>query len=284
MSRSALYASGVSQNRLRAQLAAGRWQLCGRAVVLHNGPLPRRQLWDAALINVGPRAMLTGFTAAEHLGLRGWVRNWVDVLAPAGATAPDVAGLPIRLHRTRLWQVAGDATAYRCQALPLALVIAARDFDSPRPACGLMAAAVQQRLADAPALLRAVQSPHCTRHRPSLRAALGDIAGGSQALSELDFAALCRRHRLPAPIKQAVRLDGMGRRRYLDASWRRRDGRLIGVEVDGALHLRPQHWWADQQRQNELVLDDTMILRFPSFVLRTEEATVARQLRRALWL
>jgi hypothetical protein len=130
--------------------------------------------------------------------------------------------------------------------------------------------------------LAAVRSPHCTRHRPILRTALYDIAGGSQALSEIDFAVLCRRNRLPAPIRQAVRLDSSGRRRYLDASWLRRDGRLVVVEVDGALHLSPKQWWSDQHRQNELVLGEAMILRFPSFVIRTDEVAVVRQLRRAL--
>lgn len=56
------------------------------------------------------------------------------------------------------------------------------------------------------------------------------------------------------------------------------------VEVDGALHLNPKRWWDDQLRQNELSLADALILRFPSVTVRTEEATVVRQLRRALQL
>lgn len=111
-----------------------------------------------------------------------------------------------------------------------------------------------------------------------------DIAQGAEALSEIDFVRLCRRFTLPAPIQQAVRRDASGRRRYLDASWRRHDGRLVVVEVDGALHLTARRWWADQLRQNELVLDDALVLRYPSVVVRTEQALVARQLRRALLL
>jgi very-short-patch-repair endonuclease len=68
----------------------------------------------------------------------------------------------------------------------------------------------------------------------------------------------------------------------VDAAWRRADGRLVVIEVDGALHLSPRRWWDDQLRQNEIALTDALILRFPSVVVRTESALVATQLRRAL--
>ena len=103
-------------------------------------------------------------------------------------------------------------------------------------------------------------------------------------MSEIDFVRLCRRHGLPEPMRQAVRVEPSGRRRYLDASWRRRDGRLVVVEVDGALHLAPKRWWDDQLRQNELALAGALVLRCPSVVVRTEAELVASQLRRALLL
>jgi hypothetical protein len=114
--------------------------------------------------------------------------------------------------------------------------------------------------------------------------AVADIAGGSQALSEIDFVRLCRRHGLPEPQRQQVRREPSGRRRYLDASWRRRDGRLVVAEVDGALHLIVKQWWDDQLRQNELALADALVLRYPSVIVRTREDLIANQLRRALWL
>jgi very-short-patch-repair endonuclease len=60
------------------------------------------------------------------------------------------------------------------------------------------------------------------------------------------------------------------------------DGRRVVVEVDGALHLVPRRWWADQLRQNELVLHGDLVLRYPSAVVRCEPALVVDQLRRAL--
>ena len=106
---------------------------------------------------------------------------------------------------------------------------------------------------------------------------------GAHALSEIDFARLCRRHRLPAPDQQAIRTEPSGRRRYLDAKWRRRDGRQLVAEVDGGLHLYVRRWWDDQLRQNEVMLSHSLVLRFPSVVIRTDEEVVADQLRRGLF-
>lgn len=147
-----------------------------------------------------------------------------------------------------------------------------------------MAAAVQQNRVRAEDLEVAITGFPRLRHRALLRLAIADIGGGSQALSEIDFVRLCRRHGLPDPTRQAVRREPSGRRRYLDASWRRRDGRLIVAEVDGALHLAPKRWWDDQLRQNELALADALVLRFPTVIIRTDDALVADQVRRALWL
>jgi hypothetical protein len=125
--------------------------------------------------------------------------------------------------------------------------------------------------------------PTARQHRSPL-AAVEDIAQGAQALSEIDFVRLCRRFALPAPRQQTVHPDRHGHRRYIDATWRRCDGRLVAVEVDGALHLAVSRWWADQLRQNELSLSDVVVLRYPSVVVREEPALVAAQLRRALLL
>ncbi len=284
LSRAGLAHLGIDYERIRAQLAAHRWQRCGLAIVLHNGPLSAQQRWSSALINVGPRSMLAAFTAAQYLGLRGWERDEIHVLAAVGVAKPVVPALPIRLHRSRYWAPVSDRIALRCQAPAAAAVLAAGTFKSARPACGILAAVVQQRLTQPADLERVLVRSTRLRHRAALLAAVHDIAGGSDALSEIDFVRLCRRHQLPEPVQQLRRRDSAGRNRYLDASWRRRDGRLVVAEVDGALHLSPRRWWDDQLRQNELMISGAVVLRFPSVVVRTEECTVAAQLRRALWL
>jgi hypothetical protein len=277
----ALNADGVSRQQQAGELAAGRWQRAGLAIVLHNGPLSPAQRRQVALIHAGPKAVFTAFTAAELLGLNGWTREEVHVLAPAGTRTR--AGCPVptvlHLHGATPIRRSGPRSI---EALPDALLRAAATFWTPRPGCGLLAAAVQQRLTSADDLLDALGRHPRVRHRAALRLAAADIAGGAEALSEIDFVRLCRRAGLPAPIQQVVRREPSGRRRYLDATWRRKDGRLVVAEVDGALHLAPKRWWDDQLRQNELAISDALVLRFPSVVVRTEEPLVGDQVRRAL--
>jgi very-short-patch-repair endonuclease len=85
-------------------------------------------------------------------------------------------------------------------------------------------------------------------------------------------------------VRQAIRVERSGRRRYVDAEWRAASGQRVVAEVDGALHLAPRRWWDDQLRQNELVLSGNLVLRFPTVIFRHEEAIVVDQLRRALCL
>jgi very-short-patch-repair endonuclease len=143
----------------------------------------------------------------------------------------------------------------------------------------VLVAACQQRLVtpgevtDALALLPEV------RRRALIRTTLADIGGGAEALSEIDFVALCRRHRLPRPDPQVRRTDADGRERYLDAYWK--DWHLH-AEVDGAHHMDARHWAADMQRQNKIWISGDRILRFPAALIREGPAEVAAQLRAAL--
>jgi len=253
-------------------------------VVLHNGPLSQEQRWQVARVHAGPRALLTGFTALEAIGLTGWSRPVIDVAAPLGTRLRPGSRLPIRLHCIRQWSGVRQTRTAGIHVAQQAVFVAAASLGNPRSACGLLAAVVQQRLVSAAQLVTELEGRPRQRHRRILIAAAHDIAQGAQALSEIDFVRLCRRFRLPPPIQQLVRRDPRGRRRYLDASWRRSDGRLVIVEIDGALHLSQRRWWDDQLRQNELSLGNALILRYPSAVVRTEPELIARQLRRALHL
>jgi len=77
-------------------------------------------------------------------------------------------------------------------------------------------------------------------------------------LADIDFIRLCRRANLPPPRQQSIRVVD-GRRRYLDAEWLRADGTRVVAEVDGAQHLTPEHWLDDMDRQNEIMLDGTVV-------------------------
>ena len=278
--RADLIRAGCTRSQIAARIAAGRWQRIGQAIVLHNGPLTRRQRCRIALLNCGPRSVLTAFTALEALGLNDWKRETVHVLAPAGVARPALADL--RLHRTAHLGADEVLHARRCHRAAPAAVVAASTFRQARPAVGLLASVVQQRLAGAVELRAALSRATRTRHRAALLAAVDDIEMGAQALSEIDFARLCHRNGLPPPTRQAVRIEPDGRRRYLDAEWELADGRRVVVEVDGAVHLTPRTWFDDQLRQNEVTLASSIVLRYPSVVVREGSPIVVAQLRRAL--
>lgn len=279
-SRGELGKLGVGWDHIAAQLAADRWRRIGTAIVLHNGVINRAQAERVALINCGPRAVLTSFTAAAHWGLQNWGRPEIHVMAPAGTSRPKLRGLV--LHRTADWSNARVARGRRLHLLAPALLVAASSFPTSRPGCGILAAAVQQRLLGAADLRGALHRAPRLRHRATLLLAVGDIEQGAHALSEIDFARLCARHGLPKPTRQAVRTDSAGRRRYLDAEWELPGGRRVAVEVDGALHLRPRQWIDDQLRQNEIVIGGTLVLRYPSIVVRDQPELIVAQLRRVL--
>lgn len=285
--RAQLLDCGVTPKTLERMLTARRWQAPGQIiVVLHNGPLHEIQRLWATVLNAGSVAALAARTAAAEHGLVGWQADRIEVLVPRGTTVPPGLGLDVKIHESRRFS-AEDLHPGR--ALPQvridrALVDAAVWSRSPRTACGILAAGVQQRLTQPERLIAELERAGAVRHRRVLAAALVDIAGGAHAVSELDFLRFCRRHGLPRPVLQRVRVDSSGRRRYLDATLRRADGRLIHVEVDGALHLVAQTYWADMSRGNELVIGHEPVLRFPSYVIYADDSVAVDQLRRALGL
>ena len=285
--RSQLAALGMTSSEIEAMVAAGRWRAHGVIVVaMHNGPLSHEQQLWAAVLNAGPHAALAARTAAAAHGLVGWAAECIEVLVPRGSAVPAGLGLAVKIHESRRFTV---DDIHPGRALPQvrverALIDAAVWSARPRTACGVVAAGVQQRLST-PAKLRAeLGRAGAVRYRRLLEAALLDIDGGAQAVSELDFLRFCRRNGFPRPELQEVRVDARGRRRYLDATFRDRDSRPFRVEIDGALHLVVQTYWNDMVRGNDLVIGRERVLRFPSYVIYSNDPTAVRQLRSALGL
>ncbi|GGK88150.1 hypothetical protein Sme01_01050 [Sphaerisporangium melleum] len=283
LSRRQLIALGFSRHRLRDQLAARRWQRAGRkSVVVNTGPLSERQQWWVALFDSGPKAVLAGLTAAQASGLEGFRRRPIHVLVPDGG-----AGVPppgVRLHSSRSPRPGDVHPLLRPPRTIMSRSLVDAALWEPRLRLGaaILAAGVQQRLARARDLRELTERATWSAARPFYLAVLGDIEGGAHALTELDFADICRRHHLPPPTRQGRRKDAQRRVRYLDAEW---TPWRLAVEIDGAPHLDVLHAWADMTRQNEIVLaTDLCVLRFPSVALRTDEGTVVDHVRRGLRL
>jgi very-short-patch-repair endonuclease len=278
----------MSRQQLRWRVTSGRWQQpCQGIVVAHSGPMTQKQQLWAALLWAGKGAVLAGLTAARLDGLEGFpgrdnAAQPIHLLVPAcRSVRRKPPGLPVAVHYS-IMLTPGDAHPLReprRTRVARSLVDAAAWMGSDRGAQAVLAAGVQQRLARAGDLLAVVARNQRRPRRAMIRATLDDIAGGAQALSELDLVRLVRRYRLPEPDRQAPRRDSAGRRRWLDAVWEA--ARLI-VEVDGIHHIDAAEYWADMDRDNDFTLNGYRVLRFPAFVVRYRADYVAGKIRGAL--
>jgi hypothetical protein len=143
----------------------------------------------------------------------------------------------------------------------------------------MAAAVVQQRICRVEEVEEVMRTVGRVRHKQYLRLALRDIAGGAEALSEIDMAALCRRHGLRAPDRQVVRRDSSGRRRYLDCEWVLDDGTIVVLEIDGAHHLDVRHWEDDIKRERKVVISRRIVLRATSAEMHLQSIEVVADLR-----
>jgi len=168
-------------------------------------------------------------------------------------------------HRTRIARSLVDAAVW---------------MPTDRGAMAVLAAGVQQRLVRVEDLSQVIERIETVRRRALMAGILADIAGGAQALSELDFTRqVVRRHRLPEPTRQVARRDEQGRRRWIDVLW---DEWKVAVEIDGAQHTDPLQRWDDMTRDNGLDLDGYRTLRFPAWLVRQDPESVAREILKAL--
>jgi very-short-patch-repair endonuclease len=160
------------------------------------------------------------------------------------------------------------------------LVDAAAWMATDRGALAVLAAGVQQQLVRVEDLLGVVAANQRMYRRRLIAQTLGDIEGGAQALSELDFIRLVvRPYRLTEPDRQRCRKDSRGRRRYLDAVWEKEK---VVVEIDGSQHMDALQYWDDMDRDNNLRLAGYQVLRFPAWVVRYNPGHVAAKIREAL--
>jgi very-short-patch-repair endonuclease len=280
----------MTRSELRWRVASGRWQRpCRGVVVAHSGPLTERQLLRIALLWAGPHAALAGLTAARLDGFtwsagKGSIANGsIHVIAQAGhKRRPVPPRLNIVTHYARTLTSADvhPTRQPRRTRIARSLVDAAAWMPTDKGAMAVLAAGVQQRLVRIDDLRRVAERTETLRRRGLMTDTLGDIEGGAQALSELDFTQqVVRRYRLPEPSRQMARRDGRGRRRWIDVAW---DEWKVVVEIDGAQHTDPLQRWDDMERDNGLRIDGYQPLRFPAWLVRQNPEHVAREILEAL--
>ncbi len=232
----------------------------------------------AVLVAAPPGSALSGLTAADLDGLRGFEQDAIDLLIPHRARRPNLPG--VRIRRSML--LGGDAvhpTAWPTRTtIERSIIDAAAWATSDNRARALVASAVQQRLTTPDALRQAAASRGPFRRQRLFLTTLDDVKGGAESLPELEFSALVRRARLPEPKRQRVVARTCGKY-YLDAEW---EEWKVTAEIDGSHHLRVDQWIRDLDRQNEITAMGRRVLRFASFQIRDEPVRVARTIARAL--
>lgn len=282
LSRRQLNQLGVDRFKVRNHVAAGRWVERSSTVIgTTTGPLSREQLMWLGVLHAGPTSLIGDLTAAEVAGLKNWHRDAVTVLVPQDLVLDDP---PSGIHLARTRRPLGSLRDPQrelptCLIEPAILHFAAYQ-SSRRTAQGVVAAAVQQQVTDPASLALWLERMKPLRWAPMFRAVLGDIAGGSQSLAEIDVLRLCRGQGLRAPDRQIRRRDASGRLRYTDCEWRLPDGRVLVLEIDGAFHMDVEHWEDDIARQRGLSDPDRLVVRCTAREVRDEPDRLAADLRR----
>ena len=279
VARRQLNAHGLDSDRVRNQIAAGRWvERTPRVVSTTTGPLSWEQRQWLAVLHAGPRSMLGGLTAAASHGLAGWDRPHVTVLVDDELSFEPVEG--VRFFRSRrpfdLLRSPKPGLP-RCQLEP-ALLLWAGYQAADRPAHGVLCAAVQQRLTTAARLVDWADQLRPLRRSKAFRRTLHGITDGAQSGAELDIRRMCRRFAMPQPVRQRPRADSTGRRRWTDCEWDLPGGLTLVLEVDGAFHAEVRHWQDDLRRTRRIVSPTRMVVRCSAFELRHEPGAVAADL------
>lgn len=279
VARRQLIHHGIDADRVRDQVAAGRWvERTPRVLSTITGELTRDQLDWLAVLHAGPRSILGGLSAAARHGLTGWERPVVTVYVDDELSFEHVDG--VRFFRSRRpFELLRDPRPGLpvCRLEP-AVLLAAGYQSRPRPAHALLAATVQQRLSTPERLILWVDQLRPLRWAKPFRRTLGDIAGGAHSGAELDVRRMCRTFGMPMPDAQRVRADRTGRRRWTDAEWQLRDGRILVLEVDGAFHLDVLQAMDDHRRTRRITTSTRTVVRCSAYEVRFETAELAADL------
>ena len=198
------------------------------------------------------------------------------MLVPHTSRAPSLRGVEVARSSTLT-----SRSAIVRRGLPVArLERAAVDVAVRSPTCaeGVLVESVQRGFTTAVRLRACIFAMGHVAGRRRLLAITYRIEGGDRSVMERRFMRIVREAGLPRPVQNhALLIDD--RRLWLDACY---PGLRIAIEIDGrAYHLLAEDWEHDLDRQNMLVLDGWLVLRFTSKVICDRPDHVIAQLRAA---
>jgi very-short-patch-repair endonuclease len=277
VARRQLLALGLRHRTIERRIARGRLHRIHRGVyAVGHRSLSAQGRWLAAVLAVGPDAVLSHRSAAALWELRPAAGARVDVTVP-GRARRRRQGVAIHVTRELRDRDCAQREGIPVTSVARTLLDLAGVFPEPQ-----LSRAFEQAERTGQLDLRAVEDV-CLRGRGrrglgALLRVLADQRGPAPAIrSELEriFLDLCREHRVPQP-----RINDFVVGFEVDAVWLRQ--RLV-VELDGYdFHRTRAAFERDRARDTALQLAGYRVLRFTHRRLRQEPATIAETLRALL--
>lgn len=273
---------GISHDAVRARITAGEWQRIGRTFVTsRSGPISDEQWAWILQLNAAPKAVVSGVIAVRLLG---WdlVGNELIVLQSSHKrlAVPSVKVIR-RKEPLRFRDVGGLRLAPREEALADLIASVSRDR-----ADAIVDFVLQRRWLDTTAFDRilAERMDLVPKGALALRRARKRIASGSRSEAEQRMAVLLKGARVGSWRANVPLRDEYGNvvaeLDFADVDLR------IAIEVDGrAFHSDRRSFERDRRRQNALVVDGWLVLRFtweqitqdPEGVIATIRAAVRQR-------
>jgi very-short-patch-repair endonuclease len=244
---------------INSLLRTGRWQPLQRGVygAFSGKPGREAELW-AAVLRVGPQAVLSHQSAAELEGLTSARSAVIHVTVPGSARVDPIPG--VRIHRSERLAAARHPTRNpprtRIEETVLDLTQTAKDIDG---AFGWLCQGCGSRLTTSDLLLAALRERPKVRWRGILLSALDDISDGAHSVLEIRYVRDVERpHGLPRARRQA-RLTRSTGRIYLDNLV---DRYRTCIELDGKAAHPVAERWRDIARDNASHADGLITLRY----------------------
>jgi hypothetical protein len=279
LSRTQALRTGLTDKQIVAALHSGRWQRMQAGVyAAFSGPPGRRAVLWAALLRVGPHAVLSHETAAELAGLLPGPGPAIHVMVPSGSPVAPITGVILH-YSSRLAQARHpllEPPRTRLEETVLDLAAAASDLDD---ALGWISRACGSGRTSPVRLQWTMTQRRRMRWRAELSGALSLGADGVHSLLEFRYVSRVERpHGLPAATRQhAVRRAG--RSQYQDVVYE--DYSLI-VELDGQAAHPVEFRWNDVRRDNANAAAGQVTLRYGWADVTERPCHVADQVAAAL--
>ncbi len=259
LTRAQALVCGLTDDVIKAHLAAGRWRRVFLGVyATFSGPLPRGSLMWAAVLRAGAGAVLSHETAAELAGLTDHPSTKIHLTVPHSRTPARIPGVVV--HRSVLAIANRHPTRTppqtRVEDTVVDLTQTARNVED---AMGWLARAVGARVTTPARLIEAMTRRPRLRWRLTLASAVDDVRLGCHSLLELKYYRdVERAHGLPRGRRQVYR-EGREPRVVDDVLY---EEYQTQVELDGRVAHPDHSRWRDMRRDNAVVVKGRHVLRY----------------------